>query len=185
MGLNDRIVGGQVGGGDGKLTGAAAPLVPGLPRDRVDAEFDRQNELKGAIHSWVIQELGPRLFNQSLPETELRRLVRAKIEQALLSDHTPLARGERQDMVDELVAEVLGYGPIEEFLRDPTITRGHGQRVPRHLHRARRQALQDREALSRRRGTSTASSRRSWARWAGASTSRPPTWTPAFPTAPA
>ena len=33
-----------------------------------------------------------------------------------------MPRAERQEMVDELVAEVLGYGPIEEFLRDPTIT---------------------------------------------------------------
>ena len=122
MGLNDRIGGGQAAAGDSRSTGAAAPLVPGLHRDRAEAEFDRQNELKGAIHSWVIQELGPRLFNQSLPEIELRRLVRGKIEQALLSDQTPLARNERQDLVEELVAEVLGYGPIEEFLRDPTVT---------------------------------------------------------------
>ena len=123
MGLNDRIVGGQAGvSGDGRMGGAAAPLVPGLHRDRAEAEFDRQSELKGQIHSWVIQELGPRLYNQTLPESELRRLVRSKIEEALISDHTPLSRNERQDLVEELIAEVLGYGPIEEFLRDPTIT---------------------------------------------------------------
>jgi pilus assembly protein CpaF len=121
MGLNDRIVGGQ-SGGEGRFTGAAAPFVPGLYRDRVEAEFDRQSELKSSIHSWVIQELGPRLYNKSIPESDLRRLVRAKIEEALVSDHTPLARNERQEMVDELIAEVLGYGPIEEFLRDPTVS---------------------------------------------------------------
>jgi pilus assembly protein CpaF len=121
MGLNDRIAGGQPGG-DGRFNGAAAPLVPGLSRDRAEAEFDRQTELKGSIHSWVIQELGPRLYNKTVPENELRRIVRTKIEEALLSDHTPLSRNERQDIVDELMAEVLGYGPIEEFLRDRTIT---------------------------------------------------------------
>ena len=49
-------------------------------------------------------------------------MVRAKIEEALAAEHTPMPRAERQEMVDELMAEVLGYGPIEEFLRDPTIT---------------------------------------------------------------
>ena len=77
---------------------------------------------RAAIHTFVIRELGPRLYNQSLPEMELRRLVRGKIEEALVSDHTPLARTERQELVEELMAEVLGYGPIEEFLRDPTVT---------------------------------------------------------------
>jgi pilus assembly protein CpaF len=122
MGLNDRIVIGQAGGDGNRAVDTGAPMVPGLPRDRVDAAFDRQSELKSAVHTYVIQELGPRLYNQTLPEAELRRLVRGKIEEALMSDHTPLARGERQEMIEELIAEVLGYGPIEEFLRDPTVT---------------------------------------------------------------
>jgi pilus assembly protein CpaF len=121
MGLNDRIVSGQTGG-DGRAADVSAPPVPGLPRDRVDAAFDRQTELKSAIHAYVIRELGPKLYNQSVPEPELRRVVRAKIEEALVAEHFPMARAERQVMVEELVAEVLGYGPIEEFLRDPTIT---------------------------------------------------------------
>jgi pilus assembly protein CpaF len=121
MGLNDRIVGGQVGG-DGKGPEPSGPTLTGLSRERVEAAFDRQTELKSSIHTYVIRELGPRLYNQSLPEMELRRLVRGKIEEALVSDHTPLARGERQELVEELMAEVLGYGPIEEFLRDPTVT---------------------------------------------------------------
>ena len=121
MGLNERIAGNQTGG-DKRLPDTPTPVSSGLPKDRLDAEFDRQTELKTAIHSYVIQELGPRLYNQSLPEQELRRVVRAKIEEALAAEHTPMPRAERQEMVDELMAEVLGYGPIEEFLRDPTIT---------------------------------------------------------------
>jgi pilus assembly protein CpaF len=121
MGLNDRIMNGQTGG-DVRPTEAAATIATGQPKDRLDATFDRQTELKSAIHSHVIQELGPRLYNQSLPEPQLRRVVRAKIEEALAAEHSPMSRAERQEMVDELMAEVLGYGPIEEFLRDPTIT---------------------------------------------------------------
>ncbi len=121
MGLNERITGNQPSG-DQRPPDTAAQVSSGMSKDRLDAAFDRQTELKSAIHAHVIQELGPRLYNQSLPEPELRRVVRAKIEEALIAEHTPMPRAERQEMVDELMAEVLGYGPIEEFLRDPTIT---------------------------------------------------------------
>ena len=121
MGLNERITSNQPSG-DQRPPDTAVQVSSGTSKDRLDAAFDRQTELKSAIHAHVIQELGPRLYNQSLPETELRRVVRAKIEEALIAEHTPMPRAERQEMVDELMAEVLGYGPIEEFLRDPTIT---------------------------------------------------------------
>ncbi len=120
MGLNDRINGQS--GGDARPPAGVPTVSPSLPKDRLDAAFDRQSELKGVIHSQLIQELGPRLYNQSVPEIELRRIVRQKIEEALIHENTPMARTERQEMVDELMAEVLGYGPIEEFLRDPSIT---------------------------------------------------------------
>ena len=183
MGLNDRIVGGQVGG-DGKGPESNGPIVTGLTRERVEAAFDRQSELKSSIHTYVIRELGPRLYNQSLPEMELRRLVRGKIEEALVSDHTPLARGERQELVEELMAEVLGYGPIEEFLRDPTVTEVMVNGYQRHLHRARRQAATRPRNASATKATSAASSRRSSARWAGGWTSLRLTSMPACPTAP-
>ena len=121
MGLNERISNNQ-GNGEGRSPEAPAPISSGLPKDRVDAAFDRQTELKTAIHSHVIQELGPRLYNQTLPEIDLRRIVRGKIEESLHAEQAPMPRAERQEMVEELMAEVLGYGPIEEFLHDPTIT---------------------------------------------------------------
>jgi len=121
MGLSERM-GTSPSVPESRSTEAAASAGAPLPKDRIDAVFDRQSELKSAIHAQIIQELGPRLYNQTLPEVELRRIVRAKIEEALIAEHTPMPRAERQEMVDELMAEVLGYGPIEEFLHDPTIT---------------------------------------------------------------
>jgi pilus assembly protein CpaF len=121
MGLSERM-GNSPSGPESRPPEAAVSMGAPLPKDRLDAVFDRQAELKSAIHSQVIQELGPRLYNQTLPEAELRRVVRAKIEEALIAEHTPMPRAERQEMIDELMAEVLGYGPIEEFLHDPTIT---------------------------------------------------------------
>ena len=121
MGLNDRIKNGSVSG-DGKGAEQPAEQPAAARGDRLDAAFDRQSELKSSIHALVIRDLGSRLYSQSIPEAELRRMVRAKIEEGLASQQVPMPRAERQETVDELIAEVLGYGPIEEFLRDPTIT---------------------------------------------------------------
>ncbi len=121
MGLSERMGNSP---SDSEPRPAETVAAPGaaVSKDRLDAAYERQSELKSAIHAQIIQELGPRLFNQTLPESELRRVVRTKIEEALLAQQTPMPRAERQEMIDELLAEVLGYGPIEEFLHDPTIT---------------------------------------------------------------
>ena len=37
-------------------------------------------------------------------------------------EETPLTRDERRRLVEEIADDVLGFGPIEPFLRDPTIT---------------------------------------------------------------
>ncbi len=121
MGLSERMGNSPLNPESRPAETVAAPGAA-VSKERLEAAYDRQSELKSAIHAQIIQELGPRLFNQTLPESELRRVVRTKIEEALIAEHTPMPRAERQEMIDELLAEVLGYGPIEEFLRDPTIT---------------------------------------------------------------
>lgn len=90
--------------------------------DRVDAEQERKNELMTQVHGVVIRDLGTLLYRGDIAEPDLERRVRLKIEEALAAERVPMPRAERLEMIDELAAEVLGYGPIEEFLKDPTIT---------------------------------------------------------------
>lgn len=91
--------------------------------DRSGAADERISELKNRVHAQVIRQLGAHL--PRTPEENqdtFRAQVRAKVEEALREDDTPLPREEKQRVVEELLAEVLGYGPIEEFLKDPEIT---------------------------------------------------------------
>jgi pilus assembly protein CpaF len=97
-------------------------LIDVEPQDRADAAYGRMNDLMTRVHGVVIRDLGAQLYKGDIQDVELERRVRHKIEEALTAEHVPMPRNERIEMVDELVAEVLGYGPIEEFLRDPTIT---------------------------------------------------------------
>jgi pilus assembly protein CpaF len=44
------------------------------------------------------------------------------LQRALEEEETPLTREERRRLVSEIADDVLGFGPIEPFLRDPTVT---------------------------------------------------------------
>jgi pilus assembly protein CpaF len=83
---------------------------------------DPYAELKTRIHHSCIQKLGPELFRRDVPQDDLPdRVQRVVIEQMQL-DRTPLSRDERQRLIREIADDILGYGPIEPMLRDPSVT---------------------------------------------------------------
>ena len=53
---------------------------------------------------------------------QLHDKVREMLQRALEEEETPLTRDERRRLVSEIADDVLGYGPIEPFLRDPSVT---------------------------------------------------------------
>jgi len=121
MGLGNRI-NDAAKNGNPPSPPAGATVEVAATQDRLDATFDRQSDLKSRIHELVVRDLGAQLFREDIPELELQRIVRGKVEEGMAAERVPMSRAERQEMIEELVSEVLGYGPIEEFLRDPTIT---------------------------------------------------------------
>ena len=78
-------------------------------------------ELKNRIHMAVISELGPQLFNLSIDPTELRDRVTADVRRHL-NDEAGLAREDRERLTAEILDDILGYGPLEPFLRDDSVT---------------------------------------------------------------
>jgi pilus assembly protein CpaF len=54
--------------------------------------------------------------------TRHRARVREAVEEALALDKTPLTRQERAQVTREITDDILGYGPLEPFLRDDTVT---------------------------------------------------------------
>ena len=81
-------------------------------------------ELKSRIHHEIIAKLGPRLFSGSGGEDDgdLADKVSAAVADALSADKTPLTRQERTQVTREISDEILGYGPLEPFLRDESVT---------------------------------------------------------------
>src|SRR5262249_19050929 len=52
----------------------------------------------------------------------LHAYVMQELEHVIADENMPLTRAERQRIVSTVSDDVLGYGPIEQYLADPTIT---------------------------------------------------------------
>jgi pilus assembly protein CpaF len=114
VGLHDRL----------SRTGTATAVD--LHLARVDEEeptqaHDPYAELKTRVHHEVIATLGAELFKQEANEDLSERVLRSVTEQLTL-DRTPLTREERRQLVREITDDILGYGPLEPFLRDDSVT---------------------------------------------------------------
>jgi pilus assembly protein CpaF len=79
-------------------------------------------EMRQKMHQFVIHELGPLLTDQRVSEAELRRQVDEQLLRALSQERLALTVAERQALVQSVTDDVLGYGPIDQLLRDDSIT---------------------------------------------------------------
>ncbi|MFZ4585921.1 MAG: CpaF family protein [Acidimicrobiia bacterium] len=79
-------------------------------------------ELRQKMHQFVIQELGPLLYDQRVSERELRRQVHEQLHRALSQETAAISATEKAQLIQDVSDDVLGYGPIDRFLKDPDIT---------------------------------------------------------------
>src|SRR6266568_1784405 len=78
-------------------------------------------DLKERIHTRVI-ELMDMSVVATMDSERLRSEVKTLIEQVLAQESALLNTREREQLVQEVQHEVLGYGPLESLLQDPTIS---------------------------------------------------------------
>jgi pilus assembly protein CpaF len=73
------------------------------------------------VHQRVIEELGSATEVATTPE-DLRRRVQQLLQIALRDETTPMSAGDRIGLIQDLTDDILGNGPIEPFLRDPSVS---------------------------------------------------------------
>src|SRR5436853_3532220 len=120
MGLHDRLKGQQEGNGVAVVSGDALGRPP-AHEDTQERMVDPYAELKTRIHHACIAKLGPELFKRETTEDLSERVLRTVTEQLAL-DRTPLTREERRQVTREITDDILGYGPLEPFLHDDSVT---------------------------------------------------------------
>ena len=119
MGLHDRLK--TTNGNGSAATFAADPGTASTETASAPAVKDPYAELKTRIHHACIATLGPELFKNQSTEDLTERVTRAVTEQLVL-DRTPLTREERRKLIRQITDDILGYGPLEPFLRDDSVT---------------------------------------------------------------
>lgn len=101
--------------GEAKSNGANGDEKPAVRTD----EFV---DLKFKIHERLVKELDPAKLNVREERDRVRRSVEDAADAMLAQEGVHLARSERARLASEIADEILGYGPIEPLLQDPTIT---------------------------------------------------------------
>lgn len=94
-----------------------------ISKKRVDKYLgeNEYQELKARIHDKLIDMMDLSHLD-SVDRPMLIREIRVLVEKILASETAPLNLPERQKLFKEIEDEVLGLGPLEPFLKDPTIS---------------------------------------------------------------
>ena len=81
---------------------------------------DAYVELKNRIQQRLIAELDPSM--DITQTTEVRATIQDMFEAMLAEESIVLTRNEKRRLFEQIVAEILGYGPLEQFLNTPGVT---------------------------------------------------------------
>src|SRR4051794_26696269 len=105
-------------GGSG-LSRLGTLSVPGNGPDRQAAKSFE--ELKRLIHGKLVDKLDLSKVSDLSGDT-LRREIRLVVERLCDTENPLLSRMERERLIDEVLDETFGFGPLEALLKDPTIS---------------------------------------------------------------
>jgi pilus assembly protein CpaF len=89
-------------------------------RGRGSKKDDAFNELKARVQNRLIAELDPRMDLANAEE--VRRTVEETFASVLEAEGISLPRADRVRLFEAISAEILGFGPIEPLLKDPSVT---------------------------------------------------------------
>lgn len=125
MSLLKRIKDGQA------TTGAARSNVPSGPirtkgpdrkihRAPTASQRDAFKDLKERIQDKLVAELDPAMDVSRTDE--VRRTIQDMYDQILTQENIILSRSERERLFEGIVAEILGFGPLEALLSDESVS---------------------------------------------------------------
>jgi pilus assembly protein CpaF len=79
-------------------------------------------QLKLDLHRRLIERLDLEALEKISDESVVVQQIRQAVTELLRGETTPFSQAEREEVVEQIVYEVIGLGPIEPLFRDRTIT---------------------------------------------------------------
>ncbi|MBS4032429.1 MAG: CpaF family protein [Clostridiales bacterium] len=86
------------------------------------ARNDPYGQLKIKIHKKMIEELGKKNENEKGGDEELSARLGKLVSEAIDLEVTFIPRGDKERIVQEIVAEAVGFGPIHPLLNDESVS---------------------------------------------------------------
>jgi pilus assembly protein CpaF len=95
--------------------------VGSRPLTRPGSGVDRWFELKSQVHSKLLNSLSIDQL-KDLNKDSVRGQIGAVVEKLILDEALPMTVAEREKLIEEILDEVFGLGPLEPLLKDATIS---------------------------------------------------------------
>ncbi|MEY2420889.1 MAG: pilus assembly protein CpaF [Acidimicrobiaceae bacterium] len=92
------------------------PPPPPPPRDRLPADVHEK------VHRQIVRDLGPLLYDDAVEEQDLEKRLHEATESAFAEHGAPLTGEVFERFARDIRNDVIGYGPIEEYLADDSVT---------------------------------------------------------------
>jgi len=102
-----------------RLTSSMYTTRSGRPDEEKLSAVD---QLKIDLHHRLIERLDLEALEQIKDEVEVVHQIRLAVGEFLREESTPLSQAEREEIVEQIVWEITGLGPIEPLFRDSTIS---------------------------------------------------------------
>lgn len=100
---------------------AAQSFAPPRGARAIDAPETSFEELKTLIHSKLVDKLDLSRLGDLQGDT-LRREIRLVVEHLCDTENPLLNRSERERLIEEVLDETFGFGPLEILLKDPGVS---------------------------------------------------------------
>src|SRR5213594_1538104 len=102
-----------------------ALVPPSRVRDVLDRSGSgnaaKQSDLKSKVHRKLLQSLNSETL-RLISKERLRGEIGRAVEKLLLQENIPMTVPERDRVIEEILDEVFGLGPLEPLLKDASIT---------------------------------------------------------------
>jgi len=100
----------------------AAPHEDGPKPARTRRAHAGWEGTKKRVRDLVLADLGPKLTGSKRIGSELEKEVKAALDRTLQREDVRISPAERSKFVAEVLSDILGYGPLDGLLADPTVT---------------------------------------------------------------
>lgn len=98
----------------------AVPVRPPVQQPAVDAALRARLDLKSRLHEVLLSRLNLAVLDR-VERSDLKAEIGALVQDFLSAENRPMRAEDADQLTDELLDEVLGLGPLEPLLSDPSV----------------------------------------------------------------